>query len=83
MVVLNLFRGMNLWYNFTFLKLERSMFVWLMDCHMFLDMQSKLKLDYIMDCTNIIDGNGIWLVIYELVFSTYCTLCEISTFLDG
>jgi hypothetical protein len=32
---------------------------------------------------SIIDGNEIWLVIYELVFSTYCTLCEISIFLDG
>jgi hypothetical protein len=54
------------------------------DCHMFLDvMQSKLKLDCTMNCTSIIDGNEIWLAIYELVFSTYCTLCEISTFLDG
>jgi len=51
---------------------------------MFLDvMQSKLKLDYTMDCTIIIDGNQIWLAIYELVFSTYCTLCEILTYLDG
>lgn len=46
-------------------------------------MQSKLKLECTMDCIIIIDGNEIWLTIYELVFSTYCTLCELSTFLDG